>query len=163
MECLLGQRPVASVTPCLINTSQSSTSAASCCSPNQEGSSTSNSLPALSQSAAGASSQFVAQHAERVEELCNPDTPSAELQEEDIEAGISANWLAHPPLHAQSGVTADRGRDQQYPSVAECRRSRLVEMRLLRIQMQATAARQQMLFQQRANGGNVLGVPTEDC
>ncbi|KAK6491176.1 hypothetical protein HHUSO_G5925 [Huso huso] len=138
MDCLLGQRPVASVKARLIDTSQPSISAASCSSPNQ----------ALSQSAAGALSQFAAQHAEREEELCNPDAPSVELQEEDIEAGTSADGIACPPLYTHSGVAADRGRHQQYPSAAEYRRSSLMETRLLRRQMQATAARQQMLFQQ---------------
>ncbi|XP_041097378.1 uncharacterized protein LOC121308794 isoform X2 [Polyodon spathula] len=147
MNCLLGQRAVASVTACLIDTSQPSMSAASCTSPNQ-GSSTSTTLPALSQSAVGASSQFGSQHAEWVEELCNPDAPSVELQEEDIEIGTSVGGPAPPALHAQSGVVADRARRQQYPSAAEYRQSSLMETRLLRRQMQATAARQQMLFQQ---------------
>lgn len=138
MDCLLGQRPVASVKARLIDTSQPSISAASCSSPNQ----------ALSQSAAGALPQFAAQHAEREEELCNPDAPSVELQEEDTEAGTSADGIACPPLYTHSGVAADRGRHQQYPSAAEYRRSSLVETRLLRRQMQATAARQQMMFQQ---------------
>ncbi|RXM27853.1 hypothetical protein EOD39_10277 [Acipenser ruthenus] len=48
-------------------------------------------------------------------------------KEVEIEAGT---WIASPPLHTQSGVAADRGRHQQYPSATEYRRSSLVETRL---------------------------------
>ncbi|MGH0142544.1 UNVERIFIED_CONTAM: hypothetical protein FKN15_019723 [Acipenser sinensis] len=120
MDCLLGQRPVASVKARLIDTSQPSISAASCSSPNQEGSSTSTSLPALSQSAAGALPKFAAQHAEREEELCNPDAPSVELQEEDTEAGTSADGIACPPLYTHSGVAADRGHPKESHAVPKC-------------------------------------------
>ncbi|KAK6466756.1 hypothetical protein HHUSO_G35872 [Huso huso] len=142
MNSLLGRRPVAAAH--FTGTSQHAAPQASSSCLDQD---PSTSVTTASQSAATASSSPRPQ-AEELSKRSNSDATRVERKEEATEEAELVDETPHPQPDVPARERRRNARPSQCSLVTEYRRSSLLEMRLMRRQMQVTAARQQFLFQQ---------------